>query len=69
MGTGSYKLPEGWQDFDEVSYALMLKDALSAVGLEPEDLPSEWATVVTKKTKKKERENAQITKCSPLLFR
>ena len=69
LGPVPYKLPEGWQDFDEVSYALMLNDALSAVGLEPEDLPSEWATVVTKKTKKKERENAQITKGSPLIFR
>ena len=56
LGPIPYKLPEGWQDFDENSYTLMLHDALHAVGLEPQDLPSEWSTVVTKKTKKKERE-------------
>ena len=60
LGTGSYKLPEGWQGFDEVSFAFMLKDALSAVGLEPEDLPSEWATVVTKKMKKKKEKMLKL---------
>ena len=53
LGPIPYQLPEGWQDFDEVSYTLMLHDALHAVGLEPEDLPSDWSTVVTKKNEEK----------------
>ena len=50
LGPIPYKLPEGWVDFDDTSFTLMLHDALHAVGLEPDDLPSEWTTLVTKKT-------------------
>ena len=67
LGPVPYKLPEGWQDFDEVSYALMINDALCAVGLVPEDLPSEWAAVVTKKTKKKKEKMLKLPKV-PHLF-
>ena len=45
----------------------MLHDALHAVGLEPQDLPSEWSTVVTKKTRKK-KENRLKFPNVPRLF-
>ena len=68
LGPIPYQLPEGWQDFDEVSYTLMLHDALHAVGLEPEDLPSEWSTVVTKKTRKKKEKLLKLPNVPPLFL-
>ena len=68
LGPIPYQLPEGWQDFDEVSYTLMLHDALHAVGLEPEDLPSEWSTVVTKKTRKKKEKMLKLPNVPPLFL-
>ena len=42
----SFKLPEGWADFQEEEFNLVITDALAATGIDKSDLPEGWTTVI-----------------------
>ena len=48
----SCKLPEGWADFQEEEFNLVITDALAAVGIEKSDLPEGWTMVIRRRKRK-----------------
>ena len=48
----SFKLPEGWQDYNEEEFNLLITDALAAMGINKSQLPEGWTMVITWRTRK-----------------
>ena len=46
IGPSKFKLLEGWADFNDQEFDLVITDTLAAVGIETSDLPEGWMTVV-----------------------
>ena len=48
----SFKLPEGWQNYNEEEFNLFITDALAATGINKSQLPEGWTTVIRQRTRK-----------------
>ena len=48
----SFKLPEGWADFNKKEFNLVITIALATMEIEKLDLPQGWTTVVRQRKRK-----------------
>ena len=49
----SFMLPEGWQNFTEEEFNLLITDALAGAGINKSQLPEGWTTVITQRNRKR----------------
>ena len=53
LGQQSFRLPEGWQNFNEEEFDMLIKDVLAGAGINKSGLPEGWTTVITRKKRKR----------------
>ena len=51
----TFKVPEGWQNYNEEEFNLLVTDALAAAGINKSQLPEGWIPVITRKARKRMR--------------
>ena len=51
----TFKVPEGWENYNEEELNFMVTDALAAVGINQSQLPEGWIPVITRKARKRTR--------------
>ena len=52
LGQQSFWLPEGWKNFNEEEFDLLIKDVLAGAGINKSELPEGWTMVITRKNRK-----------------
>ena len=52
LGQQSFRLPEGWQNFNGEEFDMLIKDVLAGAGINKSGLPEGWTTVITRKKRK-----------------
>ena len=52
LGQQSFRLPEGWQNFNEEEFDMLIKDVLAGAGINKSGLPEGWTMVITRKKRK-----------------
>ena len=53
LGQQSFRLPEGWQNFNEEEFDMLIKDVLAGAGINKSGLPEGWTMVITRKKRKR----------------
>ena len=48
----TFKVPEGWENYNEEEFNFLVTDALAAVGINQSQLPEGWIPVITRKARK-----------------
>ena len=54
-GTTFFRVPEGWENYNEEEFNFLVTDALAAVGINQSQLPEGWIPVITRKARKRTR--------------
>ena len=47
LGQQSFRLPEGWKNFNEEEFDMLIKDVLAGTGINKSGLSEGWTTVIT----------------------
>ena len=53
LGQQSFRLPEGWKNFNEEEFDMLIKDVFAGAGINKSELPEGWTTVITRKKRKR----------------
>ena len=53
LGQQSFRLPEGWKNFNKEEFDMLIKDVLAGAAINKSGLPEGWTMVITRKKKKR----------------